>query len=294
MQLPRLYQVIQDKINSPKILPYLLTIPVLIVLLILLIYTMFYLFYLSIGQSHFPYITLTRIKSFITSSIFLISSMISLKYIVATTCGTLVLGFLISLLLNSVHRGSYIFYVVFIIPLAVAPVVTAKTWVMILNPLYGILNYLLAHLGVPPQEWIDSAKLALPSLVIVTIWRWTPLVILILYAGLQTLPLEPREAALIDGAGKWQILLYVTIPLLKPIMAITILLQFITCFKEFDIVYGLTKGGPAESTETLVLRTFLEGFRFMDLERAAVIAVFLMIIALLITNPAYKILVRQH
>jgi len=294
MQLTQLYRKIQGRVNKAAILPYLLTLPVSIVLFLLLIYPLFYLFYLGLGQSNFPYVGLHQVRVFVTSPVFWRSSKISFVYLLGSVWGTVIFGFLIAFLLNGITKGRSIFYIIFIIPLAIAPIVTAKSWSMVLNPLYGILNHILGYVGIPPQEWITSIQLALFSLIMVTIWRWTPLVVLILYAGLQTLPKEPIEAAAIDGAGRWQILRQITIPLLKPVLNITILLQFIICFKEFDIVYGLTKGGPAECTETLVIRTFLEGYRYMNLKHAAIIGIFLLIGALLITNIGYKILIRQQ
>jgi len=294
MQLKQLYKKIQERVNKTAILPYILTLPLTVILFLLLIYPLVYLFYLGLGQSNFPYVSLHQVRVFVSRPFFWQSSKISLIYLLGSMGGTLIMGFLIAILLNSINKGCSIFYVIFIAPLAVAPIVAAKSWSMILNPLYGILNHILGYVSIPPQEWITSMQLALFSLIMVTIWRWTPLAVLILYAGLQTLPKQPEEAAAIDGAGRWQILTYITIPLLKPVLSITILLQFITCFKEFDIVYGLTKGGPAECTETLVIRTFLEGYRYMNLRHAAVIGIILLIVALFVTNIGHKILICQQ
>ncbi len=175
-----------------------------------------------------------------------------------------------------------------------APVVAAKSWAMILNAMYGILNYILSFIGIPPQGWITTSQLALFSVTMVAIWRWTPLAILIIYAGFKALPREPIEAASIDGASEWKILYYVIIPLLKPVLLIVGILEFIIFFKEFDIIYGLTQGGPAECTETLVIKTFLEGYRYMNLSRAAAIGIILLVVALILTNIGHKILVRQQ
>jgi len=288
----KLIKLISRKINEKTALPYFLTVPTAVILFALFIYPLVYLLVLVFGSHSFPYVHLDAF-TYLNRPVFWYTVRITVIYFAGTLAGTVIIGFLCAYLLNRINKGSLVFNIIFILPLAMAPIAAARNWCMILNTLYGILNYIIGFLGIPPQEWLTSIHLAVFSVITVTVWRWTPLAILILYAGLKKLPRAPVEAAALDGASEWQILRYVTLPLLKPVLVVAMLLESIICFKEFDVIYGLTKGGPAEMTKTLVVRAFIDGYEFMNLENAAVIGVMLLIAGLVIAKLGHKILTQQ-
>ncbi|NPV54271.1 MAG: sugar ABC transporter permease [Firmicutes bacterium] len=201
-----------------------------------------------------------------------------------------ILGLGLALILNSIGKGVAIYRTIFILPIAVSPVVTGLTWNMLLNPLYGVVNYLIGLFGIRPLGWTTDIALALPSVIMIDVWQWTPFMMLILYAGLQMLPKEPFEAALIDGASPFQCFWSVTIPLLKPIMAIALIFRGLEAFKAFDVIYTITKGGPGHATETWIIRAYLESFRFHRLEVGAVIGVIMLIVTLIICKRVVRVL----
>jgi multiple sugar transport system permease protein len=144
---------------------------------------------------------------------------------------------------------------------------------------YGYLNNLLRAVGLPGVPWLFDPDLALYSLVLVDLWQTTPLVLLILLAGLQSIDRELYEAAKMDGAGGFRILLTITLPLLWPHILLAALLRSIESFKIFDKVYALTGGGPGQATETLSMYLYRLGFRFFDVGLASATAMIMVVIA---------------
>jgi len=173
---------------------------------------------------------------------------------------------------------------ILILPLAVTPVAALFTFRMMLNPNLGVANYLVQMLGLPPQDWLGSAGLAMATLVVIDAWHWTPFVIMILSGGLASLPQEPVEAAQIDGATNWQILRYITLPMLFPFIVIAVLLRAIDALKAFDAFYILTGGGPGRSTTTLNVFAFKEALEFTAIGRGSAIAILMMFLTIALSQ----------
>lgn len=171
-----------------------------------------------------------------------------------------------------------------ILPLAVTPIAALFTFRMMLNPSLGIVNHLVAMVGLPPQDWLGSSWLAMTTLVVVDAWHWTPFIILILSGGLASLPQEPVEAAQIDGATDWQVLRYITLPMLFPFIVIAVLLRSIDALKAFDAFYILTGGGPGRSTTTLNVFAFKEALEFTALGRGSAIAILMMLLIMALSQ----------
>ncbi|MEI4472208.1 carbohydrate ABC transporter permease [Frigidibacter sp. MR17.24] len=187
-------------------------------------------------------------------------------------------------LFRTAERWSGRLRTLFILPLAVTPVAAIFTFRMMLNPGLGVTNHLLSLVGLPAQDWLGSGVLAMGSLVIVDAWHWTPFMILILSGGLASLPAEPVEAARIDGAREWQVLRYVTLPMLMPFVTIAVLLRAIDALKAFDAFYILTGGGPGQSTTTLNVFAFKEALEFTALGRGSAIAILMMGLIILMSQ----------
>jgi len=168
---------------------------------------------------------------------------------------------------------------VFIMPMMATPVAVALVWTMMFHPQQGVLNYLLSLVGLPPSLWVYSPTLVIPSLVLVEVWHWTPLVMLIVLGGLAALPTEPYESARLDGASEWQLFRYITLPLVAPFIVVAAVIRTIDALKTFDTIYVITGGGPGTASETINLYLYLQAFAFYNIGTAsAVVVVFFVIV----------------
>ncbi len=184
------------------------------------------------------------------------------------------------------HRsfpGRGIARTLFIMPMMATPVAIALVWTMMFHPQLGVLNYLLTSMGLPPAAWVYSSTTVIPALVMVETWQWTPLVMLIVLGGLASLPTDPYEAAVLDGARGWQILWHVTLPLVYPFILVAAVLRGVDALKAFDIIFVISNGGPGTSSETLNILLYLEAFSFYDIGYASAIVTVFFVLVLLVT-----------
>lgn len=195
----------------------------------------------------------------------------------------MVLGFGIAFLINAEWKGRGVVRALFIIPMVVAPVVAGGVWRMLLDPLWGIANYLLGFVGIGPVDWLGNPTLAMVTLIIIDTWRWTPFVTLIATAALLSLPREIFEAAEIDGANWWTMLWSITIPLLIPIIAATFVVRWLGAVKMFDIALAATNGGPGRATSVINLFIYEEAFRSLKFAESAAMAVIVLVITMVLT-----------
>jgi len=247
-----------ENIGKDKVVKYFLIIPIVLVLFGVVIYPFAYSVWLSLhdvtimNYFHPPFSGVDNFLRIFRDSFFWNSIRVTFTYVLVTTGIELVLGFFLASLMNRNVKGTNIFIYPLIAPLALSPVVVGLMFRMGLNRLYGPISYYLGLLNLP-RDLLSNVSTALPTLMAIDIWQWTPFVFVILYAGLQALPKDPFEAALMDGASGWHRLLYITLPLLKPVLAVAIIFRIMDSFKTFDIVFILTKGGPGKSTETITI-----------------------------------------
>jgi multiple sugar transport system permease protein len=190
----------------------------------------------------------------------------------------LLLGLGIALYLNREFVGSSLVRTVLLLPLGVTPVAIALVWAMMFNPTLGMLNYVLSLVGLPPLLWASDPLTALPSLVLVDVWQWTPMVVLLLLAGLQTIPTEILEAAALDGARGLRLVGRIQLPLIRPHLAMAAVFRVILLLKTFDLIYVITQGGPADATETLNLYTYQVGMVYFQMGYGSALAVVLLLV----------------
>jgi multiple sugar transport system permease protein len=171
---------------------------------------------------------------------------------------------------------------IFVMPMMATPVAIAVVWTMMFHPQLGVMNYLLTLVGIPPQLWIFDPSTVIPALVLVETWQWTPLVMLIVLGGLAAIPTEPYESAQIDGASYLQQFRYITLPMIAPFLMVAVVIRLIDALKSFDIIFGMTQGGPGTASETLNLYLYQTAFAYSDIGYASAIAIvfFGLIIAL--------------
>ena len=206
---------------------------------------------------------------------------------------TFVFGFTLALLMTKISFGNRLFQILLILPMAMAPLVVGLTWRWMYNPLFGLINWFFKLVNVEPQAWLASQETAMMALIWVDVWQWTSLVFLIIYAGLSGLPKEPFEAANLDGANSFTIFFRITIPLLKPVILVVLLLRTVDSFRTFDSAYVLTDGGPGDATELLSLYIYRHGFFFNNQGEAAagalIMLLFISLISLIYFKYLYKI-----
>ena len=171
---------------------------------------------------------------------------------------------------------------IFVMPMMATPVAVALVWTMMFHPQLGVLNYLLSLVGIGPQAWVYSPGTVIPTLILVEVWHWTPLVMLIVLGGLAGLPREPYESALIDGANAWHMFRHITLPLVWPFIMVAIVIRTIDALKAFDTIFVITQGGPGTASETLNIFLYLQAFQFYKIGYAsAVVVIFFVIIIML-------------
>lgn len=174
----------------------------------------------------------------------------------------IVLGMMIALLLWRPFRGEKWVRVAILLPLVATPVAVGMMWRLIFDPNIGFANQMLGWVGIPPQPWLSGQSTALPTTIFMDIWQWTPMVVLILLAGLTSLSDEPDEAARMDGANAWQRFIFVTLPLMMPTVIVAVLLRSIDALKTFDILYATKGKGGGSFHEVETLNVYAYGLSF--------------------------------
>lgn len=206
----------------------------------------------------------------------------TLYFVSLSIFSQLILGLISALIFHRGFWGRGIARTLFMFPMIATPSAMALVWKMMLDPTIGSLGYIIESLGGPEMLWVADAKTVIPSLVMVDTWQWTPLVMLIILAGLAALPLEPYEAAKVDGASAIQTFIYITLPLLRPTLMIAAMFRIIDCIKTFDIIMVITGGGPAYASEILNVYAFNESLTYLHFGSGSALLVVLTIIVVIV------------
>lgn len=189
-----------------------------------------------------------------------------------------VLGVAAAILLNRAFAGKSFVKLLLLLPLVATPVAIGIVFNLFYDPTIGLVNFVLRSVGLPQGLWITSARTVIPSLVIVDVWQWTPMITLIVLAGLAGLPSEPFEAARVDGATDGQILRHLTLPMIMPVILTAAILRSIDALKTFDIIFAMTGGGPGYASETLNIMGFKYSFEYFRMGQSSVILIVLFVI----------------
>lgn len=209
---------------------------------------------------------------------------VTLTFGVSSTVLELILGVILAIMLNQEFIGRGIVRALVLIPLVITPAVIGMFWRLLYDDQQGVLNYFLLSLGLPRLHWLDRG-LALPSLVLTDVWQWTPFLILIVLAGLQSMDIDMLAAARIDGANARQIFRYLTLPHLLPYLLVGVFFRLLDAMKEFDKIYLLTQGGPGNETTTVSVFAFDTGFRVFEIGRTSAIAWIVAVVSLVVSLP---------
>ena len=279
-------------------LPYLLIAPTVAVLLALSIYPLFYAVKVSLqtGSGDAVRWSVANFARLASDTFFLSALVHTFIYAVVALTFEFLLGLGLAVMLDRPLRGRSLFRSALLIPMMLPPVVVGVVWRLMLNPDFGAVNGTLKGAGVNTAAltWTASPVLAFASVIAVDIWQWTPFMFLVLLAGLQAIPQEPYEAALIDGSSAWQTFRHVTLPLLKPAILIALLLRTMDLLRVFDQIFILTQGGPGSSTEMVSLYIYRTAFRFFDFGYAAAMSFVLLLLTDIISVSYIRLLQKQE
>ncbi len=201
----------------------------------------------------------------------------------------LVLGTALAMYLFSLSkRWRPVFRTIFIVPMVVTPIATGLMWRLMLNGRIGVVNYLIYVAGFTPPEWTSSPFMAMFTVIMIDVWQWTPLVIMIVFAGLLSIPETLYEAARVDGAPRWAIFRHITLPGIKYMLAIAAVFRLMRSFRSFDIIWLVTQGGPGTATEILNVYLYRVAFVFLQGGRAAALGLILLVITIATTMSIFR------
>ncbi|MDR5698083.1 MAG: sugar ABC transporter permease [Armatimonadota bacterium] len=209
---------------------------------------------------------------------------ITAVYTLSTVALQLLLGLSFALVLSAAVRGQGLLRVAVLLPMILTPVVVGLVWrTLLLTPRYGLLDYLAVLLGLGSHSWLGDPQLALAAVIAMHTWQWTPFVFLVLAASLAALPVEPYEAALVDGATPWQRFRFLTLPLIRPAIVTVMVIRVIIALRAFDAIYAATGGGPGTATEILNLYAYRVAFTSLSLGYGAALTTALLVLTALAT-----------
>lgn len=273
-----MYMRISPKVKN-KIFAYLFILPTFILLTITLVIPTIYTMGLSFcswniaSGEKLRYVGVEKYIETLVNPVFWCSLRVTIILVAASVFFEFVLGLGIALLLNQEMKGRGFFRTLFLLPFLMTPIVIGLQWRWLYNFQYGLINYILRNIGLPTPVWLADISTVLPAIIIADVWQWTSFVILFLLAALQIIPKQLYEAAEIDGASKLSTFKNITLPLLKPVILIVLIMRSIFSFRMFDKIYVLTGGGPAGASTNLAMLMYKQAFQFWHLGHAATLGV---------------------
>lgn len=285
--------------HGTRRIPWLYLAPAMIVLLIMTIAPAIYIFYTSFRNASIlggagRFVGFTNYETALTDPATQQSFLATLLFVAGVVILEMILGLALALPLAQQTWSNKLASALMLLPFAVTPAVAAMVFKQLLNPNYGWFSYYMNQLGFPPNlDLLGNPAGAWVVLIVLDMWQWTPFVALILMAGLQSQPLEPREAAMVDGANKWQIFRNITLPGMVPFIAIALVLRTIQAFKTFDSFKIVTNGGPGNSTEIINLGIHRIGLQSFNIGLACASAVLLLIVLLLLVPAMQRVIGRR-
>ena len=286
-------------VSSRQLYGYLFVFPCVITLAGLVLYPLLYGFYISFFDTNlvkkWRFVGLKYYIDALTDGEFLTQLFITFKFTLFVVAGHFIIGLLLAVLLNREFPGRTIFRVILLLPWLFPESVIALLFKWIFNPIYGIFNWALMSMHVisEPASWLGSGKFALPIVIFVCIWKGYPMIMMMILSGLQMISEDIMEAARIDGANAWQAFWSITLPGLRPVLIVTLILDTVWWFKHYTLVYVLTGGGPGDTTALISISIYKEAFNNFDFGSAAAMSVIVFIICFLLGFLYRKVLDRD-
>ncbi|NJN99760.1 MAG: sugar ABC transporter permease [Anaerolineales bacterium] len=283
--------------RQKRLTPWLFVAPCLVVILLVTIFPTIYSFGLSLYKWELtlkdkPFVGLANYSQLFQDDRFLNSSLITLLLVVVGVSLEALLGFAFAQNLMAEMRGKRLIVALMLLPVMVMPVVVGYTWRLLWDAQYGPINQMIGWvIGQPFQfTWLGQTSTAILAILVTEIWQWTPFMFLIFFSGLATLDPELFDAADIDGASGWNKLWHITLPLMRPIIIVAVLIRSLDALKTFDTIYTLTGGAPGTSTETVSFYIYKTGFQFFRLGYGAAASFILLIVLAALLTYLLKVL----
>ncbi len=233
-----------------------------------------------VGLSNYLYILTDDmfIRAFVTNMIFVIGVVVL----------QMIFGLFLALLLNQKFRFHKLWIALILTPISVTPSVIATIWKYILNFNVGPVNYIIQQMGFSRVMWLSGERLALMSVILICVWHSMPYVFIMVYPARLSIPQTLYEAAKIDGASSFQLFQYITFPLLKPVLLVTLAFRTVFTLRTFGIIWNLTEGGPLRTTETMSIYLYKQGFKYWRFGTAAAVGTIILLITILISSYLIK------
>ena len=279
--------------RSARMLPYLLSLPALLVCIGILVpfftaaYYSLQRYKLSMPQRR-GFIWFDQYINFFGDSDFWHTVYVSMVYTVSTVGVELVLGLGIALLLRERSRLNNAASVALLLPLMTAPAIAALMWKLMTNPGFGVLSWAISLIGLTDFKWASSPSTAMFTVVLVDVWVYTPFIMILLLAGLRSLPTQPFEAAKLDGVPAQFVFFRITLPMLMPYIVTATLFRLLDSIQQFDIVYAMTQGGPGDSLLLFQVSAYLDFFQYTNVGRSAALMMILWAITYALSNVFIK------
>jgi len=269
--------------------PIVWILPALIYLLFFVIYPLIFTLYYSfcsytlfIGKSTF--VGVENYVKLLTLPKFWQSLSITLLFVAVCVTVEFLLGLGLALIMSQHFKGRSVFRMLFLMPMFATPAAIGAVFRCLYNYNYGWMNYFVNSLFNVKLRWLSDSLIAPFSLMIIDIWQWTPFMMLILLAGIESLPREPYEVAQLSGASSWQVFRYITLPYLRQVILVAIILRVMDAFKVFDIIWTTTQGGPGSSTDVLSLYAYRTAFMSLDIGTSSALAWIMAIVIMIIVT----------
>jgi multiple sugar transport system permease protein len=269
--------------------PYVFLSPTLLLFIAIFMFPIIYVIWSSMFSWNLmkPYegkifVGFKNFTDLLSDSSFWDSIWITAKFVLLSVPLEVVLGMLLAVLLNRPFRGKKWIQSIILTPMMAAPIAIFLSWRFLLEPTFGIVNYLLSRIGITGPGWFADPKTALISVVIVDIWQMVPFIFLVLFAALQTVPQDPLESAQVDGATPLQTFWHVTLPSIKPVLLVVAIIRIMDAIRAFDNIYVLTNGGPANATRTVQFLDYEASFVLFDVGKGSALALIIVAMILLV------------
>ena len=274
-------------------LPYILSLPALIVCIGILVPFPTANYYSMLRyRLNLPalkgFIWFGNYLNFLTEFEFWNTVRVSIEYTVLTVSVEHVFGLAIALLLQRRTRLNNAISILLLLPLMTAPAIAALMWKLMTNPIFGILSYLVQSLGVNNFKWASDPQTALFTVVLVDVWVYTPFIMILLLAGLRSLPKQPFEAAALDGVPRRFVFTRITLPMLMPYIVTAALFRLLDSIQQFDIIYPMTQGGPGNTLLVFQVRAYLEFYQYTNVGKSAALLIILWAITYAMSNVFVK------
>ena len=240
-----------------------------------------------------PFVGMANYMKMFSDERFLYAVVRTIWFTAASVIAPLLLGVWAAVCFASKFKFRGLARTLFVLPMMATPVAISLVWTMMFHPQLGVSNYILTSIGLPASTWVYGAGTVIPTLVMVETWQWTPLVMLIVLGGIASLPTDPYEAAILDGASPWQMFRHITLPLVWPFIMVAAVIRLIDALKTFDTIYVITLGGPGTASETINILLYQTAFAYYDLGYGSAMVVVFFVLILLISLLLLRVRQRE-